>query len=142
MLKKFKAKEVSIPKVVAETLAFINRPNAIILIEGNLASGKTTFVKEFVKYFDIGDEVNSPTFSIQNIYGSNIHHYDIYQKGVSEFLKLGLFEMLEESGYHLIEWGNIELASILKKYGFQYWHLKIEILEDSRIYQVSDEWLS
>lgn len=141
MLKKFKVTERVIQKAISEVLAIINSPNAIILLEGDLASGKTTFVKEFVKFFEIDDEVTSPTFNIQNIYGTNIYHYDIYQKSVNEFIQIGLFDMLSESGYHIIEWGNEELANLLKMYGFKFFHIKITAPESSyRIYQVSSEW--
>ena len=57
----------------------------IIILSGTLGSGKTTFVKEFVKYQGINEEVNSPTFSIQNIYGNFIYHYDLYNN-LNEFL--------------------------------------------------------
>jgi len=142
MIKKFKVTEKVIQKAVSEILAIINSPSAIILLEGNLASGKTTFVKNFVDYFEIEDEVTSPTFTIQNIYGTNIYHYDIYQKSVNEFIQLGLFDMLSDSGYHLIEWGNEEFAKILKMYGFSFYHIKIYSQNDDsyRIYQVSNEW--
>ncbi len=141
MVKKFKVTKQVIPKAISEILAIINSSNGIILLEGDLASGKTTFVKEFVKYFGVEDDVTSPTFSIQHIYGTFIYHYDIYQKPVDEFIHLGLFDMLSEPGYHLIEWANQELAKLLKLYGFKFYHLKITAPENSyRIYQVSDEW--
>jgi tRNA threonylcarbamoyladenosine biosynthesis protein TsaE len=141
MLKKFKVKENLIKKAISEILAMVNSTDAIFLLEGNLASGKTTFVKEFVNYCGIDDEVSSPTYTIQNIYGAKIYHYDIYQKGINEFIKLGLLDMFAESGYHLIEWGNEDLAKILKMYGFQFWQIKIiNNNSDYRIYQVSDAW--
>ena len=142
MVKKFKVTEKVIPKAVSEILAIINSTSAIILLEGDLASGKTTFVKNFVSYFEIDDEVTSPTFTIQNIYGTNIYHYDIYQKSVSEFVQLGLFDMLADSGYHLIEWGNEEFAKLLTTYGFDFYHIKIVNSGDDsyRIYQVGNEW--
>jgi len=142
MVKKFKVTEKVIPKAISEILAIINSSSAIILLEGDLASGKTTFVRNFVNYFEVGDEVTSPTFTIQNIYGTAIYHYDIYQKSVNEFLQLGLFDMLSDSGYHLIEWGNKEFAKLLKMYGFDFYHIKISSQGDDsyRIYQVSDEW--
>jgi len=143
MIKKFKvSSEQVIPKAISEILAIINSPSAIILLEGNLGSGKTTFVKHFVKYFDTDDNVTSPTFTIQNIYGANIFHYDIYQIGLNNFIKLGLFEMFSETGYHLIEWANVDLAKMLKRYGFNFVHIKIMVNQQSnyRIYQVSNEW--
>ncbi len=142
ILKKFRVTEKVIDKAINEILVIINSPNAIILLEGDLASGKTTFVKHFVNYLDISDEVTSPTFSLQHIYGTNIYHYDLYQKGINEFLALGLLESLSESGYHLIEWANYEFAKILKMYGFEFFHLKIyqDEEDNARIYQVSDSW--
>ena len=141
-VKKFKVSEQVIPKAISEILAIINSPSAIILLEGDLGSGKTTFVKYFVEYFDLNDNVTSPTFTIQNIYGANIFHYDIYQIGLNDFIKLGLFEMFSEKGYHLVEWANIDLATMLRRYGFDFFHIKIIANQDTnyRIYQVSNEW--
>ena len=146
IIKKFKVSERVIPKAISEILAIINSTSAIILLEGDLGSGKTTFVKHFVKYFDINDNVTSPTFTIQNIYGANIFHYDIYQISLNDFIKFGFFEMFSETGYHLVEWANADLAKMLRRYGFDFFHIKI-ITDDNdnkqsdyRIYQVSDEW--
>lgn len=97
----------------------------VIILSGTLGSGKTTLVKEFVKSLNLNDEVSSPTFSIQNIYDDKIFHYDLYNKGVDEFLALGMLEELEKDGYHFIEWGE-DLENILNMYGIDY--LKIEII--------------
>ena len=40
----------------------------IILLEGDLGAGKTTFTKGIAKYFDIKDTITSPTFTLMNIY--------------------------------------------------------------------------
>jgi len=144
MVKRYKVSKRVIPRAIEEILSLLDSPNAIFLLEGDLASGKTTFVKEFVKYFDIDDEVTSPTFSIQHIYGTNIYHYDIYQKNLTYFIQSGLFSMLSENGFHLIEWGDEELAKLLTQYDFKFYHLKISHQSDEkfRIYQVSDKWQS
>ena len=105
----------------------------IIILSGTLGSGKTTFVKEFVKSKNIDDVVTSPTFSIQNIYG-NIYHYDLYNKDINEFLSLGMLEELEKDGYHFIEWGE-ELEKYLKQFGFEYLKIKIELIENKRIFK-------
>jgi tRNA threonylcarbamoyladenosine biosynthesis protein TsaE len=73
-----------------------NSNKNIIILSGTLGSGKTTFVKEFVKSMRISDEVTSPTFSIQNIYGDIIFHYDLYNKTVNDFLRLGMLEEFEK----------------------------------------------
>ena len=115
-------------------------PNGgVVLLRGDLASGKTTFVKEFVSSFGIKDEVSSPTFSILNIYDDKIYHYDIYNEGVTKFIQNGMLENLELSGYHMIEWGDESLEKILKEYGFKYIVLDIEVIDDKRYYKVINE---
>ena len=106
----------------------------IIMLSGTLGSGKTTLVKEFVKSLGIKDEVTSPTFALQNVYENKVFHYDLYNKGVSEFLSLGLLEELEREGYHFIEWGE-ELEDVLKNFGFKYLKINIKIDGNSRIYE-------
>jgi tRNA threonylcarbamoyladenosine biosynthesis protein TsaE len=58
-----------------------NFTNGVIILRGDLAAGKTTFVKKMVKFLGVDDEVTSPTFSIQQCYGDKIFHYDMYNKG-------------------------------------------------------------
>ncbi len=106
----------------------------IILLKGDLASGKTTFVKEFVNNLGLHVEVSSPTFSIMNEYENRVCHYDIYQNGVEAFLQSGLLEKLDEPKYHLIEWADDRLEDILKKMGFEFLKIEIETLKDKRAY--------
>ncbi len=98
----------------------------IILLKGDLASGKTTLVKNFVKEIGLDEEVGSPTFSIMNSYANRVYHYDIYNGGVEKFLESGLLENLQENGWHFIEWADEKMELLLKSYGYEY--IKIEIL--------------
>ncbi len=106
-------------KAIEKLQDSIKNQNIIVLLQGDLGSGKTTFVKEYVKYIGIKDEVTSPTFSLQSVYGDKIFHYDVYNKTLNEFLALGLFEEFEKKGVHFVEWGDENLEKLLKKYGFQ-----------------------
>jgi tRNA threonylcarbamoyladenosine biosynthesis protein TsaE len=106
----------------------------IVILSGTLSAGKTTLVKEFVKSKGISDEVTSPTFSIQNIYGDKIYHYDLYNKDINEFLSLGMLEELEKEGWHFVEWGE-ELEKYLKQFGFEYMIIKITLNEGKRIFE-------
>jgi len=103
----------------------------IILLCGNLGSGKTTLVKEYLKNENIKDNATSPTFSIQNIYGDSVFHYDVYQKK-DEFLSLGMLEELEKEGIHFIEWGD-EIEDLLKNFGISFLKIEFEIKNDYRI---------
>jgi tRNA threonylcarbamoyladenosine biosynthesis protein TsaE len=69
----------------------------IVLLEGSLGSGKTTFVKGIAASIGIDDEVTSPTFTIISIlYRIETHH---------ELDELGLEEYLYGKGIAVIEWG-------------------------------------
>ena len=105
----------------------------IVILSGTLGSGKTTFVKEFVKSVGIKEIVSSPTFSIQNIYEDKIFHYDLYNKDINDFLSLGMLEELDKKGYHFIEWGE-DLENYLKQFGFEYLKIEIEFIENRRIF--------
>ena len=114
----------------------INNQDKIVLLRGDLASGKTTLVQHFVNSLNIKDKVTSPTFSIQSIYGENIYHYDVYNKTLQEFISLGLLEEFEKSGIHFVEWGDEKLENLLLEYGFDVIVVNIEKKEESREYKI------
>ena len=52
--------------------------NSIIILSGNLGSGKTKFTQGILKYFGLENEISSPTFTIVNEYHAsniNIYHF-------------------------------------------------------------------
>ncbi len=111
----------------------------VIILQGDLASGKTTFVKAVAEYFGIEEAVTSPTFSLQQCYGDRLFHYDIYNHGFDHFLSLGMMEELERDGYHCVEWGDDSLINLLKSAHIPLIKVKISKTEDeSRRYEVSD----
>jgi len=118
-----------------EVLECIKRSGKnIIILSGTLGSGKTFLVKEFVKSLGLDLDVTSPTFSIQNVYDEKVFHYDLYNKGVNEFLALGMLEELEKDGYHFIEWGE-ELEDVLKNFGIDFLRVNIVLSENTRDYE-------
>lgn len=115
-------------------------PNGgIVILQGDLASGKTTFTQSFAKHLGLEDAVTSPTFSLQQIYGEKLFHYDLYNYGFEKFLSLGMMEELERAGYHLIEWGDKKLIALLTQAGFEYCVIKITKCNDNiRCYEVGN----
>lgn len=109
----------------------------VVILRGDLAAGKTTLVKTFAKLRGVDEEVTSPTFSLQQCYGNDVYHYDIYNHGVEHFLALGMLEELEKKGLHFIEWGDEKLENMLQDAGFDVAVIEIEkIAPDKREYKV------
>jgi tRNA threonylcarbamoyladenosine biosynthesis protein TsaE len=94
-------------------------------------------VKEFVKELGLKSVVTSPTFSLQHSYDDRVFHYDIYNKGLEHFLSLGLLDELEREGYHFVEWGDEKLKALLEKCGIDALHVKININENYREYEIA-----
>ncbi|MEA3314475.1 MAG: tRNA (adenosine(37)-N6)-threonylcarbamoyltransferase complex ATPase subunit type 1 TsaE [Campylobacterota bacterium] len=130
----FKVSLKDINKVINYLISKINSEDTIVLLQGDLASGKTTLVKHFVKSIGIKDEVTSPTFSLQSIYPNNIYHYDIYNKTLEEFISMGFLEEFEKTGIHFVEWGDDKLKNILIEYGFKVIVIEINKNENMREY--------
>ena len=112
--------------------------NCIVILRGDLASGKTTFVKHFVKALGLDDMVNSPTFSLQSIYSNKVFHYDVYNKSLEDFISLGLLEEFEKDGIHFVEWGDERLEELLKSYGFDLFVLNIKKEDNKRRYTINE----
>jgi len=110
----------------------------VIILQGDLASGKTTLTQAAARHLDIDEPVTSPTFSLQQCYGDDLFHYDIYNHGIEHFLALGLLEELEKPGYHFIEWGDETLIDLLKTAEIPTIVIQIEKCAiDARCYKVS-----
>lgn len=111
----------------------------IILLCGDLASGKTTLVQHLARARGVKDAVNSPTFSLMQSYEtpqSAIFHYDIYNDGFAGLVQRGLAENLFENGLHLIEWGDENLETWLKKMSLNYLKISIFVLKNKRKYEI------
>ncbi|PHR54133.1 MAG: tRNA (adenosine(37)-N6)-threonylcarbamoyltransferase complex ATPase subunit type 1 TsaE [Arcobacter sp.] len=106
----------------------------VVILEGDLASGKTSLTQAFAKYLGEEGPVTSPTFSLQQSYGEKLFHYDLYNKGLENFLSLGLLEELEKDGFHLIEWADESLREFLVSAGMPVLHIKIDKQDKKRVY--------
>lgn len=122
---------------LCEEIVSILPSGGVVILQGDLASGKTTFAQAFAAFLGLEDAVTSPTFSLQQVYGDALYHYDLYNYGFEAFLSMGMMEELEHEGYHLIEWGDETLIKWLKRAGIDTVILKItKCDEQSRCYEV------
>lgn len=103
----------------AKNLASKIKPGDVIVLNGDLGSGKTKFTEGFLEFFGLESEISSPTFTIVNEYNTNdinIFHFDVYRLSSSdEFYSIG-GEDYFSSGICIIEWGNIIKDALPKDY--------------------------
>lgn len=106
-------------KNFAKNLASICRPKDIIVLTGDLGSGKTKFTEGFLSYFGLEDEISSPTFTIVNEYSKNdinIYHFDVFRlEDSSEFYEIGGEEYFDK-GICIVEWGELIKDTLPEKY--------------------------
>lgn len=126
----------------AEKFAKKLKVGDIIVLSGELGSGKTKFVQGVLKHFGLEDEISSPTFTIVNEYNAgkiNIYHFDVYRlEDSDEFYAMGGDELFS-TGICLIEWGEMIEDILPKPYtkitfsknddDVNYRELKIETIE-------------
>ncbi len=97
-------------KKIASTLASKLKHGDIIVLSGDLGSGKTKFTEGFLSYWGLDDEISSPTFTIVNEHNkdnTNIYHFDVYRlEDLDEFYAIGGTEYFL-NGICVIEWGEL-----------------------------------
>ena len=82
----------------------------VISLEGDLGSGKTTFVKGILKGLNYQYDVTSPTFTLINEYNADLKviHIDFYRENdIQRWEEIGINEYLYSDNLVLIEWGNM-----------------------------------
>ena len=106
----YNSKSENDTKKLAMKMASMLKKGDLIVLCGELGSGKTKFTEGFLTYFGLENEISSPTFTIVNEYKKddiNIYHFDVYRlEDSSEFYAIGGDEYFE-NGICLIEWGEL-----------------------------------
>ena len=109
---------------VGRKLAGLLAPPQLLILRGDLGTGKTTLVKGIAQALDAAepDEVTSPTFTLLHEYDGSqggrpvkLFHLDVYRlEGERQLDTLGLDELLTPDALVLVEWGE-KFKSIRKK---------------------------
>ena len=106
-------------KLIGKKFAEKLKKGDVIVLTGELGSGKTKFTEGVLEHFGLENEISSPTFNIVNEYISkniNIYHFDVYRlEDSSEFYAIGGDEYFEK-GISIIEWGELIQDALPKKY--------------------------
>lgn len=107
-----KVKSVEQTYALAEKFAKTLDGGEVVLLEGDLGAGKTTFTKGLAKALGVKEEVTSPTFTILNVYEDGrvkLNHLDMYRvESANELAELGIEECFDEDAVTVIEWNKFE----------------------------------
>ena len=114
----YKSNNIKDTKLLAKCFAKYLKNKDILVLNGKLGAGKTVFMSGIAEYFDILDQISSPTFTIVNEYtlknNDKIFHFDVYRiEDSTDFIDSIGTEYFED-GICIIEWGNI-IKDILPK---------------------------
>ena len=91
----------------------------VYTLTGDLGVGKTVFTQGFAEGLGIGEPVNSPTFTILQVYEGGrlpLYHFDVYRiADVEEMDEIGFEDCIYGEGVCLIEWADL-IEEILPKF--------------------------
>ncbi len=106
-------------KLIGRKFAEGLKKGNVIVLTGDLGSGKTKFTEGVLQFFGLENEISSPTFNIVNEYVNgevNVYHFDVYRlEDEDEFYAIGGEEYFEK-GICLIEWGEMIESALPNKY--------------------------
>ena len=114
---KFKLSEINqTTKLITQEISNFS----VVLLRGELGSGKTTIVSSILKELGVTENITSPTFSIVNQYkisGKKINHFDLYRvKSELELDVIGFDEYFDDFSISFIEWPEIAINRIYENY--------------------------
>lgn len=124
-----KAFEADLSYIAYEIKSIVS-DKAIIVLEGDLGVGKTTFSKVFID----NDQTMSPTYSVLSE-TKDVLHGDFYRiKEREEIIHLELGLYLEDKRFFLVEWGKDYLENIMSECSedFQAYLLQISFSSDQK----------
>ena len=87
------------------------KPGEVYTLVGDLGVGKTVFTQGIAKGLEITEPINSPTFTIVQVYEEGrmpFYHFDVYRIGdVEEMEEIGYEDYFYGEGFTMIEWANL-----------------------------------
>ncbi|WP_054769531.1 MULTISPECIES: tRNA (adenosine(37)-N6)-threonylcarbamoyltransferase complex ATPase subunit type 1 TsaE [Lentilactobacillus] len=104
---------------IGEKLAPYLQPQDLILLDGDLGAGKTTFTKGLAKGLGITKPIKSPTFTIIREYQDGripLYHMDVYRLEEGGGDDLGLEEYFNGDGVNVVEWSKFVADELPDKY--------------------------
>ena len=126
---------------LGEKLSQKLNPQSIVLLQGPIGAGKTSFVQGIAKGLSISEEITSPTFALSHHYNSGkipLIHLDLYRlENISSAKEVFLSEeeeALQKQAILVIEWPEL-IEPLIEKF----WKIKISYAKNyGRNYQIRD----
>ena len=96
---------------LGEKIGQMAKPGMVISLTGDLGVGQTVFTQGLAKGLGIEEPVNSPTFTIVQVYEEGrlpLYHFDVYRIGdIEEMDEIGYEDYFYGEGVCLIEWADL-----------------------------------
>lgn len=95
------------------------QPGDVILLQGELGAGKTTFTKGLALGLGIQRNIKSPTFTLIREYTEGclpLYHMDVYRLENTGAADLGLEEYFDGNGVSVVEWPQFAAADLPAEY--------------------------
>ena len=108
-------KSVDDTRALAAEVAPLVRAGDLLVLAGDLGTGKTAFVQGLARGLGVSEPVTSPAFVIVRTYPGRLPlvHVDVYRLDhLQEVVDLGLPELVDEEGVAAIEWGDVVLPTL------------------------------
>ena len=122
-------------QLLGQAIARFVTKDSLLLLKGDLGTGKTTLTQSIVKEIDSSIKVKSPTFVIAHEYRSEllIYHVDLYRiEDEIDFYDIGILELIREDTLCIIEWPDKFIDMLPQAYII----IDIEIVDDvSRVFR-------
>lgn len=90
-------------------------PGDVVVLNGELGSGKTTFVKGIAQALEIDTPITSPTYTISKLYDNKLCHVDSYRISQED---IGLDDLKAEGYIICVEWSE-NIADYLPVVNYQ-----------------------
>ena len=114
---------------LACSLAKYLKADTNLLLDGDLAAGKTVFAKGIGAGLGVKEHIKSPSYTLLCMYEGVLpfYHFDAYNlNGIDDFYDLGFDEYIENGGVTLIEWASV----IREDFPWGYIHIELSKGED------------